>query len=74
MGKTNGCLKDPKLKKATLKKHLADMYTNTEKLKDRLHIDVAIAMKIKDISRGYCRYYFTQRYRFNDYKKMILIL
>ena len=28
--------KDPKLKKATLKKHLADMYTNTGKLKDRL--------------------------------------
>lgn len=48
VGKTNEEWKDPKLKKATLKKHLADMYTNTGKLKDRLHIDVAIAMKIKE--------------------------
>lgn len=49
VGKTNEEWNDPKLKKKTRKKHLADMYTMKGKLvKNKLHIDVAIAMTIRE--------------------------
>ena len=47
VGKNNEEWKDEKLRKKTAKKYLADLYTDKGVKKNRLHIDVAIAMTVK---------------------------
>jgi len=47
VGKTNEICNNPALKKITPKKYLVDTYTNTGVKKNQLHIDVAIAMQVK---------------------------